>query len=85
MELSQVKVKPNKIVLWLGTILMELNNFYLDKSKTKKSRILQIENEFLKEMGKISPNAVKSAQEWIDFYLHFQYHTYCMDHICIVV
>ena len=85
MELSQVKVKPNKIVLWLGTILMELNNFYLDKSKTKKSRILQIENEFLKEMGKISPNAVKSAQEWTDLYLHLQYHTYCMDHICIVV
>merc|ERR1711953_699067 len=33
------------------------------KSKPKNSRILQIESKFLKAIEKISPNAVKSAQE----------------------
>ena len=43
-----------------------LPNLCLVKSKPKNSRILQIESKFLKAIEKISPNAVKSAQERID-------------------
>lgn len=58
------KIQPTIVRTKISKTAKRNNNGIVAvKSKPKNSRILQIESKFLKAIEKISPNAVKSAQE----------------------